>query len=144
MANAVYDTAREGFLKGEIQWAGAGGAVFRAYLMRGYTYSASHKFVSDLTGGGGGTVVATVALGTLTYASGVAGCAGWTWSAVAAGAACQSIVIVQYTDISGGAIADGARRVVAYVDTATGLPVTPNGVDITGAQDVGSNHLFKL
>jgi hypothetical protein len=33
---------------------------------------------------------------------------------------------------------------IAYIDTATGLPVTPNGGDITIAWDSGANRIFKL
>lgn len=33
---------------------------------------------------------------------------------------------------------------IAYIDTATGLPVTPNGGDITIAWDSGANKIFKL
>jgi hypothetical protein len=33
---------------------------------------------------------------------------------------------------------------IAYIDTATGLPVTPNGGDITVTWDNGSNKIFKL
>jgi hypothetical protein len=142
MANALFDTGREGILKGEITWQGTT-VKMRAYLGRGYTFNAAHKFVSDYTGNSG-VVVATVELATLTYANGVAGCAGWTWPAVGAGSACTQILLVQYTDLAGGALADSARRLIAFIDTATGLPVTPNGGDITGAQDAGANKLFKL
>ena len=37
-----------------------------------------------------------------------------------------------------------AQRVVAWIDTATGLPVTPNGGDITVSWDNGTNKIFKL
>lgn len=33
---------------------------------------------------------------------------------------------------------------IAFIDTATGLPVTPNGGDITVAWDSGANKIFKL
>lgn len=33
---------------------------------------------------------------------------------------------------------------IAYIDTATGLPVTPNGGDITVTWDTGTNKIFKL
>lgn len=33
---------------------------------------------------------------------------------------------------------------LAYIDTATGLPVTPNGADITVAWDSGANRIYKL
>jgi hypothetical protein len=33
---------------------------------------------------------------------------------------------------------------IAYIDTATGLPVTPGGGDIDITWDNGSNKIFKL
>jgi hypothetical protein len=36
------------------------------------------------------------------------------------------------------------NRLIAYIDTATGLPVTPNGANITAVWDNGANKIFKL
>ncbi len=33
---------------------------------------------------------------------------------------------------------------IAYIDTAAGLPVTPSGTDITVTWDSGVNKIFKL
>jgi len=33
---------------------------------------------------------------------------------------------------------------IAFIDTATNLPVTPNGGDIIVAWDNGANKIFKL
>jgi hypothetical protein len=41
-------------------------------------------------------------------------------------------------------VATTAQRLIAYIDTATGLPVTPNGQNITVSFDNGSNRIFKL
>ena len=41
-------------------------------------------------------------------------------------------------------MAAAAQRVIAFIDTATGLPVTPNGGDITITWDNGANKIFKL
>jgi hypothetical protein len=51
-----------------------------------------------------------------------------------------SEAIVYYKD-TGTA---GTSPLIAYIDTATGLPVTPNGGDINIIPDNGSNKLFKL
>ena len=37
-----------------------------------------------------------------------------------------------------------AKDLVAYIDGATGLPVTPNTGDIGIAWDSGANKIFKL
>jgi hypothetical protein len=53
VANAVYDKARNGFLRGDISWKN-GGDTFRAYLVdiqggTGYTVDlANHEFLSDI------------------------------------------------------------------------------------------------
>ena len=139
MASSLYDTGREGFLAGEIDWDTA---VIKCALVRGYTFSAAHKFVSDL----GGTAVATsAALATKTVISGVADAADVTFTAVASGAPIPAIVVFQSSAVTGGAdVAATAQRLICYIDTATGLPVTPNGQNITIAWDNGANRIFKL
>lgn len=136
MANAVYDTGRASFLTGGLNWTGD---TIKVSLVRSYTYSSAHDFLDDITGGGGGTLVATSsALGSKTATAGVADAADVTFSAVAAGAACNHLVIYKDTGTA------STSNLIAVIDTATGLPVTPNGGDITVAWDNGSNKIFKL
>ena len=142
MATALFDPGREGFLLGQIDWDTA---VFKMALVRGYTFSAAHKFVSDVTGAGGTLVATSAALSSITGTSGVADAADITCSAVASGAAITGLLIFQSSAVTGGAdVAASAQRVVAWIDTATGLPVTPNGGDITVSWDNGTNKIFKL
>jgi len=142
MANGLWDPGREGFLDGTIDWDTA---VMKAALVRGYTFSAAHKFVSDLTGAGGTLVATSAALASKTVTSGVADAADVTFSAVASGAAITGVAIFQASAVTGGAdVAATAQRLVCWIDTATGLPVTPNGGDITITWDSGSNKIFKL
>lgn len=142
MANALFDPGREGFLAGEIDWDTA---VIKMALLRGYTFSASHKFVSDVTGAGGTLVVTSGAFGSKTVTSGVADAADVTYTAVSAGAAIPALLIFQSSAVTGGAdVAASAQRLIAYIDSYTGLPVTPNGGDITVTFDNGSNKIFKL
>jgi hypothetical protein len=137
MANFLYDKGREGFLDGSIDWDTD---TIKACLVRSYTPSQSgHSNLSDVTSGGGGTIVSTAsALSSKTVASGVADAADATFSAVAAGAACAHIVIYKDTGTA------STSRLIACIDTATGLPVTPNGGDIVAQWDSGSNRIFKL
>lgn len=137
MANALFDLGRQGFLDGSIDWDTD---TIKVVLVRGYTVNlATHQFLSDVTGGGGGTIVATSsALGSKTVAAGVADAADVTFSAVAAGAAIPYIVIYKDTGVA------GTSRLIAYIDTATNLPVTPNGGDIVVQWDNGANKIFKL
>lgn len=137
MANALYDKGREKFLTGSISWTGDN---IKVYLVRGYTPNlTTHEFLSDVTGGGGGTLVATSAnLGTKTATAGVADAADFAFSLVAAGAACAHLVIAKDTGSA------ATSPLIALIDTATGLPVTPNGGDINVTWDNGSNRIFKL
>jgi hypothetical protein len=67
------------------------------------------------------------------------------FSTVTAGAAIAAVVIYMSSAVSGGADgANTAQRLSCHFDTATGLPVTPNGQNITLAWDNGSNRIFVL
>lgn len=142
MANALYSSGREGFLAGEIDWDTA---VIKAALVRGYAFDATDKFVSDVTGGGGELVATSAAFTSKTVTAGTADAADVTFTAVPAGAAITGIIIFQASAVGGGAdVAPSAQRLIAYVDTATGLPVTPNGGNITVTWDNGANRILTL
>lgn len=142
MANALFDPGREGFLLGEIDWDTA---VIKVALVRGYTFVASHKFVSDVTGAGGTLHVTSSALASKTGTNGVADAADVTYTAVTANATNHAILIFQSSAVTGGAdVAASAQRVIAYIDTGTNIPIQPNGGDITIAWDNGANKIFKL
>ncbi|WP_100504110.1 hypothetical protein [Mycobacteroides abscessus] len=135
MASALYDKARQAFLTGAINWTSDN---IKAVLVDTGTYSpslSSNEFLSDITAG---ARIATS--GNLTGKSatlGVADAADVTFSAVS-GATAEAIVI--YKDTGSAA----SSRLIAYIDTATGLPVTPNGGDISVAFDNGSNRIFRI
>lgn len=142
MSNALFSPGREGFLAGEIDWDTA---VIKVALVRGYTFSAAHKFVSEVTGAGGTLVATSAALTSKTTTAGTADAADVTFTAVAAGAAITSIIIFQSSAVTGGAdVASSAQRLIAFLDTATGLPVTPNGGDVNLVWDNGSNKIMTL
>lgn len=141
MSNALFDPGREGFLLGEIDWDTA---VIKMSLVRGYTFSAAHKFVSDVTGASG-VLHATVTLGSKTGTSAVADAADATFTAPAANAGSHSLLIYQASAVTGGAdVAASAQRLIAWIDSYTGLPVVPNGADISVVFPSDSNRIFKL
>lgn len=140
MANALFNPGREGFLAGEIDFDTA---VIKAALVRAYTFSAAHKFVSDVTTAGGVLHVTSAALTAKTVASGVADAADFTFTAVAANASAHSLLVFQSSAVGGGAdVAATAQRLIAFYDTGTLLPITPNGGDITVAWNAAG--LFTL
>lgn len=129
MANKLYPKWKEALLQATANsdLAGSGTTgVYCALVDTGtYTYSDTHQYYSDLSG-----IVGTpVEIGaTKTYTNGVFSGANVTFSSVT-GASAEALVI--YRQNAG---ANTTWRLVAYIDTSvTGLPVTPNGGNITVA-----------
>lgn len=133
MANALYDLGRQGFLDGSIDWDTDD---IRAVLVDTGTYTvnlATHQFHSDLSG-----IIATSGnFAGKTVTAGVADASDVTYTAVS-GASVEAIVIYKWSGAS------STSRLIAYIDTGTGLPVTPNGGDITIQWSSGANRIFKL
>lgn len=141
-ANSLYDEAREGFLISQIHMTTA---TIKIVLVDSADYTvnlATHEFLSSVAGAG--RVATSGALTTKTTAAGVFD-ADDVVLATVTGDPSEAIVIYQSSAVGGGAdVADTAQRLIGYIDTATGLPVTPNGGNITVAWDSGSNRIFKL
>lgn len=136
MANALYDKGREGFLDGSIDWDTDD---IRVMLVKsGYTFSAAHDFVDDITGGSFDNG-RSAALGSKTVTSGVADAADTTITATAA-TACNALVIFKHTG------SDATARLIAYIDTpSSGLPFTPAASQVVPVTwDNGANKIFKL
>lgn len=121
MASAIYPKAKEAFLKADIDLEND---TIRAVLIDTgtYTYNTAHDFYNDLSG-----VVGTEsgAFASKTFTNGTFDAADITFSAVT-GNTVEAIVIFKDT---GSTTTDA---LIAYIDSASsGLPVTPNGGDIT-------------
>lgn len=127
MANALYPKWKEALLQStadaDLDGSGTTG-VYVALVDTGtYTYSAAHEFYSSLSG-----VVGTdQEIGaTKTYTNGVFDGADVTFPTVS-GATVEALVL--YRKNAG---ANTTWRLIAYIDTGvTGLPVTPNGGNIS-------------
>jgi hypothetical protein len=141
-ANALYDLGREGFLVAEIDWDTA---VFKVDLVDTGAYTidlATHKFRSSIAVGA--RIASSAALTSKTNAAGVADAADLTYTSLT-GTSIELIVIYQSSAVGGGAdVADTAQRLVAAIDTATGLPFTPSGGDVSVTWDNTTNRIFKL
>ena len=134
MANFIYDAAREDFLGGSLSWSSDD---IRVILIDAadYTASAAHTSLSDVPAAA--RVATSGALTSKTITGGVADAADVTFSSVT-GDQSEAILIYQHTG------SDSSSVLIAYIDTATNLPVTPNGGDITVTWDNGANKIFKL
>lgn len=122
MANAIYPKYKEGILQSASNTNMSSGTVKVALVDTGtYTYSAAHEFYSSVSG-----VVGTPqTIGSKTFTDGVFDGADVSFTSVT-GNSVEALVI--YID-TGTA---GTSPLIAYIDTSvTGLPVTPNGGDIS-------------
>lgn len=134
MANTLYPTFKHAAYDGT--GVNLGTADVRAILVDAadYTYSAAHDFLDDVPAG---ARVATVALTGESWASGVFDAADVTFTAVT-GDPSEAVILYIHTGT------ESTSRLIAYIDTATGLPVTPNGGNIAVAWDNGANKIFAL
>ena len=138
----MFNTAREGLITGAID---LDTAVIKACFVRGYTFSTSHTFVSDVTGAGGGTINGTTAaLANKTTTNGVFD-ADDTSATTSNSGTNHGILLFQSSAVTGGSdVAASAQRVIAWFDTGTGLPVQP-GAGTTSIQwDSGTDKIFRL
>jgi len=142
MANALFGPAAQGLLTGEID---LDTAAIKAAFVRGYTFVATHKFVSDVTGAGGvlnGTSAALTGLNVST--AGVVDADDTTATTVAS-AANHSVLLFQASAVTGGAdVAAGAQRLIAYLDSGTSLPIQPGSGATAINFDNGANKIFKV
>lgn len=135
MANALYGKGREGFLGSDIDWD-ADNIKVVAIDTALYTVSIDvDQFLSAIAVGA--RIATSVALTAKTKLLGVAAAANIVFPTVT-GASIEAIALFQDTGV------EATSRLIAYIDTATGLPVTPNGGDINLNWDVGVNKIFKL
>lgn len=120
MASAIYPKFKEALLQGDYDLSTA---VVRAVLVDTgtYTYSAAHDFYNDLSG-----VVGTEsgAFASKTFTNGTFDAADITFTAVTGNTAEAIVLFVDTGNTATDAL-------IAFLDSATGLPVAPNGGDIT-------------
>jgi len=127
MANALYPKWKEALIQATANSALNGSGTTGVYAVLvdtgTYTYNAAHEFYSSLSG----LVGTEQEIGaTKSYTNGVLDGADVTFPTVS-GATCEALVI--FVKNAG---ANTTWRLVAYIDTGvTGLPVTPNGGNIS-------------
>jgi hypothetical protein len=135
MANALFDSGRQGFLTGTVDWDTN---TFALYLIDHGTDTpnvSTDDNVDDLLVGARigpkGTMTASAPGGGVADATDVT-------LATVSGASAESINIFKDSGV------ESTSTLVAFIDTATGLPVTPNGGNINIVWDNGANRIFKL
>jgi hypothetical protein len=140
MANQLYPKAKEDFLGGNLNLSS--NTVTIALIDTDvYTFSSAHEDRADIPNT---AVISTTDLASKTITSGIFDAADATFTSVT-GANAEALILYHNT---GDAENDGARqadsRLIAYIDTATGLPILPNGGDITVRFSDGVSKIFAL
>lgn len=135
MANALYDLGRKAFLDGSIAILTDNIKVVLVDVADYTVNLATHQYLSDVAAAG--RVATSGNLASKASTAGVFDAADVTLTAVTGD---PSEALVLYKDTGSAA----TSPLIAYIDTATGIPVTPNGGDITITWDNGANKIFKL
>jgi hypothetical protein len=131
----LYDKGRNRFLTGDLDWIDH---TIRTQLLDQTDYTpnqSTHEFLSDVPGGA--RVGTAVDLAGKSAVAGVADANDATWTLVTGD---QAEYILLYRFVT----ADADSPLIALIDSATGLPVTPNGGDIVVRWSELSNKIFKL
>jgi hypothetical protein len=131
----VYPKGREGFLAGDIDWDAHDIRVILVDTGQ-YAFNAIHDNLDDISVG---ARVATSSAGLTgkTVVDGVADADDITILSVS-GATVEAVVLYRDTGT------ESTSRLIAYIDTATGLPFTPSGGDVTIVWSNNADRIFRL
>ena len=135
MANALYDKGRQRVLEGQFNWLTD---TIKVLMVDTGAYTVNlgtHEFLSDIASSA--RITTPVTLTGKATTGGAADAADVTFSAVS-GPSIEALIIYKDTGT------EATSPLIAYIDTATGLPITPNGGDIIVTWDNGTNKIFKL
>jgi hypothetical protein len=135
MSNALYTKAKQALIAGDID---LDADTIKAVFVDGADYTpnlATHQFLSSIPAGA--RVATSGALQNKTVTDGVFDAADIVVASVSGD---QFEYIVLFKDTG----AEGTSRLLLLIDTATGLPCTPNGSDITIQWSSGADKIFRL
>jgi hypothetical protein len=134
MANALYTKAKQGLIDGSID---LDTNDIRAIFVDGADYTpnlATHVTLADIPAAA--RVAVSGALQNKTVTDGVFDADDITVTSVT-GDQFEYIVLYQHTGAE-------SAKLILLIDTATGLPCTPNGSDITIQWPSGADKIFRL
>lgn len=134
MANGMYVKGIEALMQAGINLVSD---TIKVTLVDAADYTvdlAAHDFINDVPAG---ARVATATLASKSVTGGAFDAADVTFPTVT-GDPSEALVIWKDTGV------ESTSPVIMYIDTATGLGVTPNGGDITVTWDNGTNKIFKI
>lgn len=134
MANTLYPKYKEAALGGDVALDSAN---IRIILIdtANYTYSTAHDFLDDV--GGSARVATSGNLANKTITNGIFDADDITLTAVS-GATVEAVIIYEHTGT------EGTSHLIAYIDTGTGLPFTPNGGDVQVVWSSSGTKIFEI
>ena len=135
MANTLYDYCRQRFLEAQINWMTDTIKVILVSTSAYTPQTAVHQYLADIPVSA--RIAGPVTLTAKATTGGAADAADCTFTSVS-GATINAIVIYKDTGT------EATSPLAAYIDTATGLPITPNGGDIIVTWDNGVNRIFRV
>ena len=121
MANTLYDAARQRFLEAQINWMTDTVKVILVDTGAYTPQTSIHQYLADIPVSA--RIAGPVTLTAKATTGGAADAADVTFTSVS-GTSIEAIII--YIDTG----TEATSPLIAYVDTATGLPINPNGGDI--------------
>ena len=135
MANALFDFYRSQCLTADVD---LDDSIVLVFVDHGIDtpVPATDDFLDDILAGA--RIATSGAFTSKTFTAGVFDAADVTVATVS-GASFESIVIYDNTPAT-----EATKDLIAFIDTATGLPTTPNGGDITVQWNNDANRIFKL
>lgn len=135
MANTLYDYCRQRFLEAQINWMTDTIKVILVSTSAYTPQTAVHQYLADIPVSA--RIAGPVTLTAKATTGGAADASDCTFTSVS-GATINAIVIYKDTGT------EATSPLAAYIDTATGLPITPNGGDIIVTWDNGVNKIFRV
>lgn len=136
MATTMYGKARDSFLNAGIDWGTANLQLI--FVTTGYTPAyTTDQYYTDVTSGAINAATPSGNLSSVTSSLGTANAANETVSSVSGS---QFAYVILFKSTGTGS----TSPLIMNIDTATGLPCTPNGGNIVVQWDTGTNKIFTL
>lgn len=136
MANAIYGKGRQAFADKQISWTGD---TIKCVLIDAAAYTAvidTHEFLSDIPAGA--RIGTPQTLAGKTNVLGVLDANDLSFTGLSAAPSLEALAIFQDTAV------EGTSRLIAFIDTATGLPVAAGAAQVDVTWDSGANKIMKL
>ena len=137
MATTMYGLARAGYLACTSAYSWTGANIQLAFVTTSYTPTYATDQFLGIAVPGGAIIAQSGNLASTTGTLGTANAANETVSSVS-GAQFAYVILYYSTGTN------NTSGLIMNIDTATGLPCTPNGGNIVVQWDTGSNKIFTL